>query len=315
MHVTTKTSFFAGAVAIAATSTLWSTPVAAFTVNQNNDGLLLLTALLGDTTGLNNFDINLTGDSRSFGTFLNDPFGLDSGVVLSTGRVVDLPGPNTADNYIPGVPNSTDLSTNLGRPGVGPISVPGFGTFPTFDLAQLDISFDADDTVSALFFNYVFGSEEFVEYGGTEFNDQFELLLNGVNLAKLNNGQTVSINNLVPNPSGPYNADYINNPAGSGVANTRLDGFTVPLTFQGNVLQNARNILSIRIFDVGDGILDSAVFVQGGSLRTEPVEPEPVEPEPVDPPQSIPEPGTILGLLGMAGAAVLSRRRARNQGG
>jgi Ca2+-binding RTX toxin-like protein len=51
----------------------------------------------GTTTGLSNFKVNLNGNSQSFGTFANDPFGLGAGLVLSTGKVADLAGANIVD--------------------------------------------------------------------------------------------------------------------------------------------------------------------------------------------------------------------------
>ena len=76
----------------------------AFEVKQNNLADDLLKSLLGDTSGLSNPKIKLTGDARAFGTFQEDPFSLDSGVVLSTGNVEELPGQNTSDGgFSPGV--------------------------------------------------------------------------------------------------------------------------------------------------------------------------------------------------------------------
>lgn len=288
-------------VAIAAPFTLLSSPALAFTVTPNANGNSLLSALLGTTPGLTNFEIALQGNRLAFGTFADDPFGLGSGVVLSTGQVAELPGQNMVDGGteadLINVPN--DLSTVFNP---NPISFLGLRVY---DLARLTLSFDADDIASTLLFDYVFGSEEFVEFGGSPFNDQFRLLLNGTNLAQLSDGKTVSINNLVPDPTGPFHPDYINNPAGSPVP-TRLDGFTRTLTFAGTLLANQRNTLTIEIFDVADPLLDSAVFIQGGSIRTQPTLPVDPEPEPEPPvaapaePVAVPEPGIMLGLVGVA---------------
>ncbi|MBD1878648.1 MULTISPECIES: choice-of-anchor L domain-containing protein [unclassified Coleofasciculus] len=260
------------AVSVTAALALLGNSAMAFTVTQNSNTNSLLNALLGDTTGLSNFSINATGNAAAFGLFSDDPFGLNQGIVLSTGKVIDVVGPN----------NTSSKGTDLGSGG------------SAGDLAQLDISFDAGATVDKLFFQYVFGSEEFVEWGGSSFNDSFELLLNGVNLAKLNDGKTVTINNLVPNPNGPYHADYINNPQGS--ASTQLDGYTKTLTFEGLVNKNATNTLSIKIKDVGDGIYDSAVFIKGKSVGV------------VAPPKDVPEPSLMLGLLSVGGMTLMSRR-------
>ncbi|MEG4233148.1 choice-of-anchor L domain-containing protein [Microcoleus sp. Pol11C3] len=267
---------------------LLAAPAMAFSVGATNNAETLKNNLLGaNTAGLSNFSVSITGNSAAFGTFTNDPFGLTSGVVLSTGRVTDIPGKNRKDNF---TTKDSDLSTDFGPNG------------EQGDLTQLNLSFFANSTVDKLFFQYVFASEEFPEFGGSKYNDDFELLLNGSNLAKLSDGKIVTINNLVPDPHNRStdHPDYINNPSVTGIAANiiKLDGFTKVLGFEGLLKQNQTNVLSIRIKDVGDGKLDSAVFIKGGSVGT-------VQPEPV------PEPMTVGGL--MAGGAMLAAgRKLRN---
>jgi hypothetical protein len=260
---------------------LLAAPAIAFSVGATNNIETLKNNLLGtNTAGLSDFSVSITGDEEAFGIFTNDPFGLTSGVVLSTGKVTDIPGPNLVST------SGNDLSRDFDPSG------------EAGDLAQLNLSFFADSSAEKLFFEYVFGSEEFLEYGGSEFNDTVELLLNGTNLAKLSDGKIVTINNLTPNAGdrSTDHSDYINNPSFTGIAANivKLDGFTKVLGFEGLLKKNDRNVFSIRIKDVGDGNLDSAVFIKGGSVGT-------VQPEPV------PEPMTVGGL--MAGGAMLAAGR------
>ena len=268
----------------AAALSLLTAPALAFSVGATNNTETLKNQLLGtQTAGLSNFSVSVTGNSAAFGTFTNDPFGLQSGVVLSTGRVADIPGRNIKDNLMI---NGTDLNTDFGPKG------------EAGDLTQLNLSFFVDYTAEKLFFEYVFASEEFPEFGGSEFNDSFELLLNGNNLAKLSDGKAVTINNLVPNADNRStdHSDYINNPAVTGLAANiiKLDGFTKVLGFEGLLKQNQTNVLSIRIKDVGDGNLDSAVFIKSGSVSTQKAE-------------AVPEPMTLGGLV--AGGAMLTAGR------
>jgi hypothetical protein len=275
--------------AFTAAASWLAAPAMAFSIATTNNTETLRNQFLGkNTAGLSNFSVSVNGNRAAFGTFTNDPFGLQSGIVLSTGRVRDIPGRNTKDND---KTNGTDLSADFGPEGeVG-------------DLTQLDLNFFADSTAEKLFFEYVFASEEFPEFGGSEFNDNFELLLNGNNLAKLSDGKTVTINNLVPDPNNRStdHSDYINNPAATGLAANiiKMDGFTKVLGFEGLLKQNQTNVLSIRVKDVGDGKLDSAVFIKGGSLGTAPVE-------------AVPEPMTVGGL--MLGGAMLAAMRKLRQG-
>ncbi|MGL5063238.1 MAG: choice-of-anchor L domain-containing protein [Microcoleus sp.] len=276
------------AVLTAATSWL-AAPVMAFSVTATNSTETLRNQLLGTkTAGLSNFSVSVRGNSAAFGVFRDDPFGLQSGVVLSTGRATNIPGKNNKDND---KINGTDLSTDFGSEG------------EAGDLTELNLSFFADNTAEKLFFRYVFASEEFREFGGSEYNDDFELLLNGVNLAKLSDGKTVTINNLVPNVDNHAqdHTDYVDNPIVTGLAANiiKMDGFTKVLGFEGLLNKNQTNVLSIRIKDVGDGKLDSAVFIQGGSLGTVPVE-------------TVPEPMTVAGLM-LGGGMLAAARKLRHK--
>ena len=271
------------AVALTALLSTAVAPARGFSITPNNNGSALLQSLLGDTTGLSNFSVNSIGNGNAFGIFDNDPFELGSGIVLSTGNVAQIPGENTEDGKL--LDYATDLSTDFGVEG------------DVDDSISLDISFDADSTADKVFFQYVFGSEEFLEFGGSEYNDAFELLLNGTNLAKLSDGQDATISNLIPSRSGTYHPDFINNPAGPGTL-TKLDGYTKTLAFEGLLNKNSRNTLSIQIKDAGDGFMDSAVFLKGGSLGTAP------------PAETVPEPSVVLGLLGAGVIGFLKGRRS-----
>jgi hypothetical protein len=267
---------------------LLAAPAMAFSVGATNNIETLKNNLLGNNTdGLSNFSLSIRGNEQAFGLFTDDPFGLRSGVVISTGKVTALPGKNLESI------GKADLSTDF-----GPVGEEG-------DLSELNLSFFADSTAEKLFFKYVFGSEEFLEYGGTKYNDSFELLLNGVNLAELTDGKAVTINNLVPNAGdrSTDHPDYVNNPSVTGFAANiiKLDGYTKVLGFEGLLKQNQTNVLTIRIQDVEDGVYDSAVFIQG-NVGT--IDPE-IDPE-IDS-ETVPEPMTVGGL--MAGGAMLAAGR------
>jgi Ca2+-binding RTX toxin-like protein len=418
-------------------------PAGTFEIQQNNDTAQLFTVLtaLGNTTGLSNFEVESTGDGRAFGTFQNDPFGLGSGIVLSTGKVEDLVGKNLSDGgFSPGTSvslNFTKLPGLVSAPGgILPTAVwvadlsklgvdlrslniadsnsksgGGAGYFSGFDLdgiklshtlinsatqvealpgldvfdfsaagtfltpgtqrspgpykpdlsgtingyvdnglvrldrfdgtgtgdfslgdggkvgfnltnpvptkeplylyigengdngevaagnisvsnrpisglsdlstdfgtlgakdddISLKLNFDADATAQTLYFQFVFGSEELVEYGGSDFNDAFSLKLNGFNMAQLSDRAAVTINNLAPRPFSPYHPDLIYNPFQTGPASsqTKLDGYTKVLTFAAPLDSNTQNTLEIKIKDGRDGLLDSAVFIKAGTFGT-----------------------------------------------
>jgi Ca2+-binding RTX toxin-like protein len=118
------------------------TAAPAFTVAQTGDATALLNKFLSADAlaNLQNIKVKVIGDSRAFGTFANDPFGLNDGLVMSTGRVKDLPGVNRG-NGSPKAPG-TDLSTNLGSATQG--------SFP--DKVALEIEFDSTEANKNLFF-------------------------------------------------------------------------------------------------------------------------------------------------------------------
>jgi Cadherin-like domain/Calx-beta domain len=224
----------------------------AFNITSSPTNVEILASLLGDTTGLSNIQITTTGNPLAIGLFQDSSLNLSSGVLLSTGQATRILGGNTGDR--------NNVSTVFNGSGT---------VLDGTDAIALEITFNADAVSRQLFFQYVFGSEEFLDFAGSSFNDRLTIELNGVNLAKLNNGNLVNVNSLTPGTDpNAFSPDYINNLSVSNPAyeQTVLDGYTVPITLQGSLLSNASNRLVITIQDVGDGAVDSAVFLAAGSL-------------------------------------------------
>ena len=90
-------------------------------------------------------------------------------------------------------------------------------------------------------------SEEFREYGGSNFNDSFRILLNGVNLATLSDGSAATINNMMPSPFSKH-PDVILNPVGTGplADQIKADAYTKTLQFAGR-MQDGVNTLVIEV--------------------------------------------------------------------
>jgi Ca2+-binding RTX toxin-like protein len=222
------------------------------TVVSGVNASTLLAKILGNTTGLSNIQATITGASDSFGTFSDDPFGLGSGIVLSTGQVGTLPGPNEVED--------------AGFAFNGDPEVTG-----KYDEAVMTITFDAAPGVGKAYFAYAFGSDEFIEFSGSGFNDSFELLVNGENLAKLSDGSDVSVDSLVPdqNDQSTWKPEFIDNSGGKVSQETELDGYTKFMVFEADI-QTGANTIVIRVKDVGDNEYDSAVFIKSGSLSVTP---------------------------------------------
>jgi hypothetical protein len=220
----------------------------------------LLQCILGPGVQVSN--AVLTAAPGSAGLFSNGAavFGIDQGIVLSSGNVVTVVGPNllddtSYDNAMPGDPDLDGL-------------VPGY---TTYDATILEFDFTCDNP-TVVSFQYVFGSEEYNEWVGSPFNDVFGFFLNGANIAVVpagcsSAGIPVAINNV--NCGNPYvagggpNCDcYRNNalPDGGGLIATEMDGLT-QVFYATATLQPGVNHIKLAVADAGDHVLDSNVLL------------------------------------------------------
>ncbi|MFT5858549.1 MAG: gliding motility-associated-like protein [Flavobacteriaceae bacterium] len=229
---------------------------------------LVQNILLGSGVTVSNISYN--GAAVAIGSFDGTAcnVGLASGIVMTTGTVQ-----NTGDG--PHGPNNNGGSgLDTGTPGFGLLANLIGGT-PTYNAAILEFDFvPYSDTVS---FNYVFGSEEYPEYVGSQFNDVFAFFISGPgiaglqNIAKLPNGTAVAINNV---NAGANPGFFVNNGDGSSAPQNsspnfiQYDGFTKVLTASSEVQCGQTYHLIIAIADVGDGILDSGIFLEANSLSS-----------------------------------------------
>ena len=222
----------------------------------------LVTLLVGPDVQVSN--VTFTGTATQRGTFVNNngnlPIG--EGIVLSTGDLSLLVGPN----------NQSGAGMNVGGGAYPDLNT--LSGVNTFDAAVLEFDFVA--TGDSLSFNYSFCSEEYNEYVGGGVNDTFGLFLDGpgingtfsnasVNLAIVpgSGGTPVSINTVNLNS---FNEFYTNNDNNPDPNATQMDGITVLLE-AGSVLQCGETYhIRLCIADGGDGILDSAVLLEAGSF-------------------------------------------------
>ncbi|MFN8166947.1 MAG: choice-of-anchor L domain-containing protein [Bacteroidia bacterium] len=223
--------------------------------------------------GVSISNVTYTGNAVSKGTFTasGTNLGINSGIILMTGDIVDAIGPDSFPNA------GQDLF------GAGDPFLDTLANATTFDATILEFDFvPQNDTVS---FRYVFASEEYPEYVCSTYNDAFAFLISGpgitgqVNIAQIpSTTQSVTINSVnggtvgANGTSGPnciltYSAYYVDNQGGATI---EFDGFTVPLTAMAVVTPCMTYHLKIAIADAGDGAYDSAVFLETGSLSSTP---------------------------------------------
>jgi Abnormal spindle-like microcephaly-assoc'd, ASPM-SPD-2-Hydin len=217
-------------------------------------------------------NVTYTGSARAAGKFTSSSniLGFTNGIVLSSGSVRNVVGPNCNDtiSVASGQPGDADLNTIVGTGNT------------TNDAAVLE--FDFVPTSSVVSFQYAFTSDEYNGFVGA-FNDVFGFFLTDkstnvkTNIALIP-GTTlpVSINNVndgnpgsIP-PVPPTNPQfYINNefifPTVAPL-DTEMNGVTVVFTAQAQVVPNNAYHIKLAIADANDFELDSDVFLQSGSL-------------------------------------------------
>jgi len=277
---------------------------AQLTVNYNtlSTNQLVQDVLVGE--GVDVSGVTFSGDARQRGFFdgSSSNIGINSGVILATGNIFVAEGPNDLTNAT--LPEDSGCGTPEDPPpfqGPGGLCLSGdsdlnsilAGSTVTFDAAVLEFDFIPQSDV--IRFNYVFASEEYPEYVCSFFNDVFAFLLSGpnpaggnyneVNIARIP-GTTipVAINTINPGVEGEegdpsicngsagslnYSFLYNNNSFGSTV---QFDGFTDKLEAFANVIPCEEYHIKIAIADAGDGVLDSAVFLEENSFAADAVE-------------------------------------------
>jgi hypothetical protein len=224
------------------------------------DEVQLLQCLLGPDVQVEN--VVLTAAPGSTGLFSGGAgiLGIDAGVVLSSGNINSLVGPNLLD----------DTSTDNAFPGDPDLDalIPGY---VTYDATILEFDFDCDKP-TAISFQYVFASEEYNEWVASPFNDVFAFFLNGVNIASVpaicsSPGIPVAINNVdCENPYNPPNGPncdcFRNNDLddGGGSIDTEMDGVT-QVFYASAALPPGTSHMKLAIADAGDPVLDSNVML------------------------------------------------------
>ena len=243
------------------------------TVVPNQTALALAQRLAGP--GITILNPTLTCPTAANGNFtvVSSNLGLDSGIVLTTGRAVSVSG-NAG----------TNASTNNGAPGDPQLATLARST--TYDACRLEFDLiPKGDTVS---FDYVFGSEEYNTSTCGPYNDAFAFFISGPGITGQQNIALVpgtnipvavnSINSGVPGSGSgtnianctsmgagsPFTAYYVSN---TGTTIT-YRGFTTVLRASAPVQACSTYHLKITIADAGNGLFDSGVFIKAGSLKT-----------------------------------------------
>ena len=198
----------------------------------------------------------------TFGTGANPTnIQMESGLIIASGGISVAVGPNYDEGSSVPTQCSDYYDSDLASIASGDPN----------DVAVLEFDFVPwDDIVS---FSFVFGSEEYMEFVGTDYNDVFGFFVEGINPAggyydhqnmALIPGtiEVVSINNVNLN----YNSDYyVDNTEGSSI---QFDGFTTLIEVSFYVVPMSNYHIKMAICDVGDPMYDSGVFLEAHSFST-----------------------------------------------
>ena len=215
-------------------------------------------------TGVTVSNVTFTGAPTQAGYIhLVDPavVSFTDGIVLSSGYIADIVGPNKSEGttgVMTGFSDADLTAIIAGSATVNPM---------TYDAAVLE--FDFVPTASTVYFTYVFGSDEYLEWVNL-FNDVFGFWVNGTNCAVTGNGHPISIDTINSTVnSNLYRDNGFWNPPASPI-NIEPDGLTVELICQASVTPNVTNHMKLAISDTSDQILDSVVLIKAGSLSIVP---------------------------------------------
>jgi gliding motility-associated-like protein len=225
--------------------------------------------------GVSVSNITYTGSVVSLGDFNNGNttnIGMDEGIILSTGDVTHIAGPNL-------LPNTQTNTLGGSDPDLASLV-----TNPIYDAAILEFDFvPMSDTIR---FQYVFGSEEYSEWVNTGYNDAFGFFLTGANpsggtynsknlaIVPGTANTIVSINTInngnsgLGSPNGPCTncSYYIDNYQGTTI---EYDGFTTVLTTWIVVTPCTSYHIKLAIGDGGDHSYDSGVFLKKNSFSSD----------------------------------------------
>lgn len=210
---------------------------------------------------------NFNGSDQSYGFFdatgTNFPF--ESGLVLSTGRLLNVPGPNTSlsDDDAPDWSGDNELEYVLNENNT---------------LNATILEFDFTSIANEISFRYIFASEEYQEDNPNtcQYSDLFGFLIRPIteqeytNIAVVPDTQTpvkvTTVHPEIPGGCAAENEAYFEsfNSASSPI---NFNGQTKVLTAVARVTPNQTYHVKLVIADEQNFRYDSVVFLEAGSFR------------------------------------------------
>lgn len=239
-----------------------------FTPQQLVEDILIDSDCITNVVVTNVIGGDFNGAEQSYGYFDagGTTFPFESGLVLSTGRLANVPGPNNSlsDDNAPNWQGDDDLETALNESGTTNATI---------------IEFDFTSVASQVSFRYLFASEEYQENNpnSCQFSDLFGFLIRPAagqeqyeNIALVPDTNTpvkaTTVTPGVPGSCPPENETYFGSYNGTN-SPINFNGQTAVLTATANINPNETYHVKLVIADEQNFRYDSAVFLEAGSFQ------------------------------------------------
>jgi len=239
-----------------------------YTPQQLIEAVLIDSDCITNVTVTNVVGGDFSGTDQSYGFFdaTGTIFPFESGIVLSTGRLVNVPGPNNSlsDDNAPNWGGDADLEFALNE---------------TNTINATILEFDFTSLASQVSFRYIFASEEYQENNpnSCQFSDLFGFLIRPTigqsqyeNIALVPDTDTpvkaTTVTPGVPGSCPPENETYFGSYNGVN-SPINFNGQTAILSATANVVPNQSYHVKLVIADEQNFRFDSAVFLEAGSFQ------------------------------------------------
>lgn len=250
---------------------------AQITVSPDHTALALAQKLAGPGITILSPVLTCPSLSNGFFTVTAGAPGMDSGIVLTTGRAL-----SSGSSY--GVNGSASLNASFDNGAPGDPDLAALANNTTLNACTLE--FDLQAKGDSVRFQYVFASEEYNNSTCGIYNDAFAFFISGPGISGTENMALVpgtnipvtvnTINDGIPGSLGtlsnctsmgagsPFTAYYLSNLGGTSMT---YRGLTTVLTARHAVVPCSTYHLKMSIADAGNALYDSAVFLRAGSLN------------------------------------------------
>ena len=239
-----------------------------YTPQQLVEDILIDSDCINNITVTNVVGGDFGGTDQSYGYFdaTETTFPFERGIVLSTGRLVNVPGPNSSlsDDDATNWAGDLDLEYALNEGGTTNATI---------------LEFEFTSVASQVSFRYIFASEEYQENNSNtcQYSDLFGFLIRPAssqdpydNIAIVPNTDTpVKVTTVTPGVPGscpPENETYFGSFNGIN-SPINFNGQTAILTATANVTPNETYHVKLVIADEQNYRYDSAVFLEAGSFE------------------------------------------------